>query len=57
MTAPIDPTFGRWAAGIHERRLMGPIPPKVYRDPCPRCGTRGDLDCGHGIVRLLVKVQ
>jgi hypothetical protein len=21
--------------------------PRVYRDPCPRCGARGDIDCGH----------
>lgn len=20
---------------------------RVYRDPCPRCGTRGDIPCGH----------
>lgn len=23
------------------------LPPRVDRDPCPRCGTRGDLGCGH----------
>jgi hypothetical protein len=21
--------------------------PRVDRDPCPRCGARGDIDCGH----------
>lgn len=21
--------------------------PRVSRDPCPRCGCRGDFDCGH----------
>ena len=21
--------------------------PRVYRDPCPRCGARGDYNCGH----------
>lgn len=21
--------------------------PRVYRDPCPRCGVRGDIGCGH----------
>lgn len=21
--------------------------PRVDRDPCPRCGVRGDIDCGH----------
>lgn len=28
------------------------LPPVVDRDPCPRCGTRGDLNCGHSRVRL-----
>jgi hypothetical protein len=23
------------------------LPPRVYRDPCPRCGVRGDIGCGH----------
>lgn len=22
--------------------------PAVYRDPCPRCGVRGDIGCQHG---------
>ena len=26
-------------------------PLRVSRDPCPRCGARGDVDCGHGPVR------
>jgi hypothetical protein len=21
--------------------------PRVSRDPCPRCGARGGVDCGH----------
>lgn len=43
---------GRHAAGIMERRVEGPLPPVVHRDPCPRCGTRGDIDCGHSRNRL-----
>lgn len=26
----------------------------VDRDPCPRCGVRGDIDCGHRRARLAV---
>lgn len=26
-------------------------PKKLMRDPCPRCGARGDFDCGHAPVR------
>lgn len=26
----------------------------VSRDPCPRCGARGDFDCGHTPIRRLV---
>lgn len=25
-----------------------PLPPRVDRQPCPRCGTRGDIGCTHG---------
>lgn len=28
-------------------RRMGSLPPVVSRDPCPRCGVRGDIACGH----------
>lgn len=28
------------------------LPPTVNRDPCPRCGVRGDIPCGHSKVRL-----
>lgn len=28
------------------------MPPRVYRDPCPRCGARGDVECGHSKARL-----
>jgi hypothetical protein len=29
---------------------LGPVPTHllVDRDPCPRCGARRDLGCGHG---------
>lgn len=36
-----------------QRPLRAPPTPKleqrlsVSRDPCPRCGARGDVDCGH----------
>jgi hypothetical protein len=26
--------------------------PRVSRDPCPRCGVRGDIGCSHGKVEL-----
>lgn len=50
-----NPT-GRKAAGIMDAdskadRII-PTRPPVYRDPCPRCGIRGDLPCGHSRVRL-----
>lgn len=28
------------------------LPPAVYRDPCPRCGTRMDIGCGHQPIRI-----
>lgn len=27
-----------------------PEPERTFRDPCPRCGARGDYDCGHAPV-------
>ena len=35
------------------RRFKGDLPEERYlgRDPCPRCGTRGDMKCGHTRVR------
>jgi hypothetical protein len=27
--------------------------PRVSRDPCQRCGARGDVDCGHRKVQLV----
>lgn len=31
---------------------LGPVPTHllVNRDPCPRCGVRADLNCGHGTI-------
>lgn len=26
-------------------------PPRTTRDPCPRCGARGDFNCGHARVQ------
>jgi hypothetical protein len=51
-----DKTSGRYRAGIHNAdfkadRLIPPNPP-VFRDPCQRCGARGDVACGHSKVRL-----
>lgn len=39
---------GRKAAGImRDREDRSDAPPPVDRDPCPRCGIRGDLECSH----------
>lgn len=35
-------------------RLNLPIPAPVHRDPCARCGARGDVDCGHRAVARLI---
>ena len=50
------PATGRFIAGIRkashsDNRIVPPTEP-VYRDPCQRCGARGDYDCGHAPVRL-----
>jgi hypothetical protein len=29
-----------------------PLPPAVFRDPCPRCGTRADIGCDHSFSRV-----
>jgi hypothetical protein len=42
--------------GMAARENRPNLPPRVYRDPCPRCGCRGDLDCGHTASVLLVRV-
>jgi hypothetical protein len=48
-----SPTTGRFAAGVMriEPRIVPPTQP-VDRDPCPRCGARGNYDCGHSRVRF-----
>lgn len=41
----------------HLRFAGGPvesIPAPVFRDPCPRCGVRGDIGCAHHAARLHV---
>lgn len=40
-----------------DRSILPPVeilPPAVFRDPCPRCGTRADLGCGHRQVSRLI---
>lgn len=32
---------------------MGNIPAPVFREPCPRCGVRADIGCGHTATRLV----
>lgn len=39
--APARKTPGYRAMGLHQLR------PAFGRDPCPYCGTRGDLGCAH----------
>jgi hypothetical protein len=34
----------------HQRQEL----PRVDRDPCPRCGVRGDVGCGHSRFPLVV---
>lgn len=29
--------------------LAVPLPPRVDRDPCPRCNVRGDIGCAHQV--------
>jgi hypothetical protein len=49
----VNDAIGRHAAGIVERRLKGMLPPRLEdREPCPKCGARGDYDCGHSRVRF-----
>jgi hypothetical protein len=39
---------GRLAGGVMVDREKRPnAPPPVFRDPCQRCGARGDYSCGH----------
>lgn len=36
--------------GVRPAKPEAPVelPVRVYRDPCQRCGTRGDIGCRHG---------
>ncbi|RYG88020.1 MAG: hypothetical protein EON59_05650 [Alphaproteobacteria bacterium] len=34
------------------RQIEAEIPRPVFRDPCPRCGIRGDIGCEHHTPRL-----
>lgn len=34
-------------SGPAEVRVFDSLPPRVNRDPCPRCGVRADIGCGH----------
>jgi hypothetical protein len=54
MSYPRKDGTGWQAAGICIDRIIPPTQP-VHRDPCPRCGCRGDIDCGHSCGRLLVR--
>jgi hypothetical protein len=53
---PFRSDIGMYAAGIRKAGLSADrrVPPTepVDRDPCPRCGVRGDIGCGHSRVRL-----
>lgn len=56
MGAKHTATSGMWAAGLRKAgrkadRVVAPTMP-VDRDPCPRCGVRGDIPCGHSKTRL-----
>lgn len=39
---------------FHDDRRLSLEQPRVDRDPCPRCGVRGDIGCGHSQARLVV---
>lgn len=43
---PTQTTIERFKA-IIEGRPPRLTPPRVARDPCPRCGTRRDFGCAH----------
>jgi len=50
------PSTGRYLSGIikakrKEDQLIPPTEP-VDRDPCPRCGVRRDIGCGHSLAPL-----
>lgn len=35
-----------------EQQETKPLPPRIDRDPCPRCGVRGDFGCSHSRAQL-----
>jgi hypothetical protein len=35
-----------------EQQEAKPLPPRIDRDPCPRCGVRGDFGCSHSRAQL-----
>lgn len=43
------PTFRPRPPKVRDRRPIDPVPTSapVFRDPCPRCGVRADIGCGH----------
>lgn len=51
---PLVNRIGHAAACLPQDRIVPPTAP-VYRDPCPRCGVRGDVRCGHTASRLIVR--
>jgi hypothetical protein len=48
-----SPKTGRFMAGIRRERKDFIVAPMIApRDPCPRCGVRRDIGCGHSLERL-----
>lgn len=45
--------FGPRPKRVRVRVTVESLPPRVDRDPCPRCGVRADVGCNHGYVRSL----
>jgi DNA-binding MarR family transcriptional regulator len=43
----IAPTSARRMPGYRVRAAFDSRPPAFNREPCPHCGTRGDLGCAH----------
>ena len=46
---PIPPrrSYRREGHIYNAPRPVGPVPEPIDRDPCPMCGTRGDIGCQH----------
>lgn len=44
---------------MSEGEYHGPVPKHllVDRDPCPRCGARRDLGCGHTAIKIGVEMH